>query len=462
MRPPLPISVLKNLRCGHCRKFVTCGPVFVTPDSSILCGRCVRFAKKSYRNFPFEALASIYRYPCFYWPKHCNKQLAWNEALEHERKCLFQSSCNVFCSRPGTFFKSDRKFVQNPEFNLEHVPDELLDSLKCVACESYISHKPVFLVVDGKSICHRCSHSNGVPKGAIRNLAYETIASTIIFPCIYRYRGCTIRQKFGREMWGHESQCPYGQVAQRLSKKPSKGVKEGKERGVIETHSGHIWGTITPHSALFAPPKTKNNDGQIVTQELTEVMKKKQDDKGFDDSQSMDSVMSRASTFDSSMGDNLSRTTGDNTSRDNISRSTVDNISRDNISRSSSTVPGYDPRYYNNAPPMEDYRASQQGYPGPSNFKIPRPYEEATQYSPYPEEVHPVPTPTGYNKISFNGYYQENLTRYARPSQLDQFPPLFHFPPVYQDGNSPLNHSNSFNFTPTHSQINQSIVFSER
>lgn len=109
MRPPIPIPILQNLRCGHCKKFVTCGPVHVTPNSSILCGRCVHFAKRTYRNIAFETLASLYRYPCTYWSKHCNKKLVWNESLDHERKCLFQNSCNVLCSRPGTFFKAERK-----------------------------------------------------------------------------------------------------------------------------------------------------------------------------------------------------------------------------------------------------------------------------------------------------------------------------------------------------------------
>ncbi|XP_008196976.2 uncharacterized protein LOC103314031 [Tribolium castaneum] len=377
MKPPIPIPILQNLRCGHCRKFVTCGPVHVTPDSSILCGRCSHFAKQTYRNIAFEALASIYRYPCTFWPKHCNKRLVWNESLDHETKCLFQNSCNVLCSRPGTFFKSDRKLPNHPDINLEHVPEQMLETLKCVSCESYLTNKPVYLVHDGRNICHRCIHSNGAPKGAVRNLAYETIATSIIFPCVYRFRGCTIWLQFGREMWGHENDCPYGQIRQKLTKNPSRTGKE-KERGVIETHSGHIWGTITPHSALFAPPKTKNNEGKIVTQELEEKMKKKKEDENKSlDSQSLDSVM----TFDS---DNVSRTTPDNTSRS----------------------------------------SSRQGVPRSHQIRIPRPSELG--------EVAPVPTPPGYNRISHNGYFQDNL----RSPHVDQYRYLYHFPPVYFDNSN--------------------------
>lgn len=113
MQSPVPVSVITNLKCGHCRKFVTCGPVHLTPDSSILCGRCAKFAKQTFRNLAFEALASNYKYPCHFWPKHCNKKLDWNESLDHEKNCLFQSNCNVFCCRPGTYFKSDRKLPTN-------------------------------------------------------------------------------------------------------------------------------------------------------------------------------------------------------------------------------------------------------------------------------------------------------------------------------------------------------------
>lgn len=312
---------------------------------------------------------------------------------------------------------------------MENVNEQMLDVLKCVSCESYLCNKPVYIVHDGKNICHRCTHSNGVPKGAIRNLAYEQIATSIIFPCIYRFRGCTIRLQFGREMWGHENDCSYGQIRQKLIKQSSRIAKDSKEkeRGVIETHSGHIWGTITPHSALFAPPKTRNHEGKIVTQELEEVMKKKQKEdeiKSFD-SQSVDSIMSRPSTCDST-ADNMSRSIGDN-----ISRSTLDNMSRDNVSRSSARIPTQE----------EIYRPSVSGYarnqPGP--IRIPRPN------SPLGEVV-PVPKPAGYNKIPFNGYHQD------LSPQIEQYPYLYHFPPIYYENNLNVNHSASFNFNPNQNQ----------
>lgn len=234
-------------------------------------------------------------------------------------------------------------------------------------------------------------------------------------------------------MWHHEHECAYGQVqrSHQISKKPSQ--RNGKERGVIETHSGHYWGTITPHSALFAPPKTKKNDGKIVTQELEEVMKKKHkedvDGKNFD-AESLDSVMSK-STWDS-LGDNISSHT-----IDNISRSTVDNISR---------ASSRDQRYSNNPSSTGNYRTSFNN----DNNEITR-SEKIRQsnddlglnYVSY-TEVQPTPLPAGFNRAPY-GYYQDNVARFAALEQyghLSHYPPILAETPITPNG---LNHTPSFN-----------------
>lgn len=314
---------------------------------------------------------------------------------------------------------------------LEHVTEEQLEKLKCVSCEAYLSNVPVFTLIDGKSVCHRCYYSNGPPISSIRNLAYETIASSFIFPCIYRFRGCTIRLKYGREMWNHEHECAYGQIQRsQILRKPSQ-QKNGKERGVIETHSGHYWGTITPHSALFAPPKTKKNDGKIVTQELEEVMKKKHKDdvdgKNFD-AESLDSVMSK-STWDS-LGDNIS-----SHNIDNISRSTVDNISR---------ASSRDQRYSNNPSFSGDYRASFNNNEQSRLEKIRQSNDDlGLNYVPY-TEVQPAPLPAGFNRAPY-GYYQDNVARF---SALEQYGHLSHYPPILTEtpvSPNGLNHTSSHN-----------------
>lgn len=57
-------------------------------------------------------------------------------------------------------------------------------------------------------------------------------------------------------MLKHEMDCSYGIIYKPGSKRIQKSSTE-KERGVIETATGHIYGTITPNALqLFAPPQT--------------------------------------------------------------------------------------------------------------------------------------------------------------------------------------------------------------
>ncbi|KAJ8927211.1 hypothetical protein NQ314_020357 [Rhamnusium bicolor] len=69
--------------------------------------------------------------------------------------------------------------------------------------------------------------------------------------------GCPTRLKFGRILWQHESECSYGQIYKKITKNITKNPSQ-KEKGVIMTHSGHYYGTITPNVALFAPPNQKS------------------------------------------------------------------------------------------------------------------------------------------------------------------------------------------------------------
>lgn len=50
-----------------------------------------------------------------------------------------------------------------------------------------------------------------------------------------------------------------------------------KERGVITTHSGHYYGTITPNSVPFAPP-TPNKEFD-VNKQIVKSLKKHQERK---------------------------------------------------------------------------------------------------------------------------------------------------------------------------------------
>ncbi|CAG9863474.1 unnamed protein product [Phyllotreta striolata] len=271
-RPPsIPFSVIRELRCGNCRNAISCAPVIVLSHEVVLCGRCHKVTKNGYRNHAFEALASIFLYPCRYWSNHCPRILQWNECFDHEERCSYSSGCGLFFKHPKAFVKGARDMPFD-DVRLIPVPETLFDQIKCVQCESYLSCEPVHIRPDGRNLCHRCYSSNGAPGECLRNVAYEMVSNILVFPCVYRNRGCPTRLKFGRDLWHHESECSYNQMYRKPERNASK-----KERGVIQTHSGHYYGTITPYSAPFAPPST--NSEFDINKELVKSLKKQQERK---------------------------------------------------------------------------------------------------------------------------------------------------------------------------------------
>ncbi|KAJ8959145.1 hypothetical protein NQ318_022406 [Aromia moschata] len=278
-KPLIPLSLVRDLRCRQCEKFVSCGPVYVVPDTSILCGRCRHLAKNIYRNTSYEALASMFMYPCCNWEEHCSTHLHWNESLQHEEDCNYQGFCKFLCHHPRAYCKGKREIPEG-DVRLTPVPEQLLDYIKCVQCECYLTCEPVYVQTNGKNVCHRCVHANGVPPNCLRNTAYEMLSTIIIFPCIYRNRGCPTRLKFGRSLWQHEAECSYGQTFKKITNQKAENQKVAKqanqkERGVIQTHSGHYYGTLTPNVVLFAPPTEKTEFD--MNRELLKSLKKQQE-----------------------------------------------------------------------------------------------------------------------------------------------------------------------------------------
>lgn len=212
-----------------------------------------------------------------------------------------------------------------PDIRLFNIKEKILDYLRCAICKQYLSSDPIYMRSDGSNICHRCVYSNGVPKDCVRNRAYETIACIVLFPCIYKNWGCPTRLKFGRDLWQHESNCSYSYVSNkqtqtldsiRKSKKPHRTQNsmhpqqstthqqkpQQKERGVIQTHSGHYYGTISPLNVPFAPPTEKSDFD--VNRELLKSMKKREERK-FTRAEDIESQ------FDRMTGENASVSTED-------------------------------------------------------------------------------------------------------------------------------------------------------
>ncbi|XP_022901805.1 uncharacterized protein [Onthophagus taurus] len=262
----LPDNILNDLRCSKCQQFLSCGPITILATTGASwCGRCYTKDSDNFRATAYEAVAAYFLFRCKNWKKHCAYLLNWDEILDHEDTCTFGSCCGILCNNPGVFFKSDNNLDFNKGIEtVYNIPEAILEILTCSLCEYYLCSTPIFVSAEGKSVCHRCFaiKNQMLPSNFVRHHALEKILTLMLFPCVFRHRGCTKFFRFGSNTTEHEKECSYGQV----QKKPLKKYTEGKkERGVIETHSGHTYGTITPNSQFFVAQEkvTSNNSFRI-------------------------------------------------------------------------------------------------------------------------------------------------------------------------------------------------------
>lgn len=83
------------------------------------------------------------------------------------------------------------------------IPKEILQRLKCINCNLYLSIGPVNQVLKGY-FCGRCSDAEGVSV-----TIYEELAKFPLFPCIYDEFGCKKAFPFGEDTIAHETRCIY-------------------------------------------------------------------------------------------------------------------------------------------------------------------------------------------------------------------------------------------------------------
>lgn len=128
----------------------------------------------------------------------------------------------------------------------------MLAALTCSLCGFYLSASPIHVNAQGYSTCHRCHEAKGgqLPRDYVRHAALEHILEILLFPCVYRKRGCTKIFRFGYNS-NHEESCSYSRTQQQKPFTTFVDPNNGKQKGVIETHTGHMYGTITPFSQFF-------------------------------------------------------------------------------------------------------------------------------------------------------------------------------------------------------------------
>lgn len=88
---------------------------------------------------------------------------------------------------------------------------DILEQLRCFECNNYLSHTPIRLREDGKSICGRCPVFPDEGGVTIHNKPFELIASTLTFPCRYEAAGCK-KKVLWEQVTVHELDCEYRQI----------------------------------------------------------------------------------------------------------------------------------------------------------------------------------------------------------------------------------------------------------
>ncbi|KAK4874800.1 hypothetical protein RN001_014160 [Aquatica leii] len=85
----IPETVLEQLRCSFCNKYLSCSPLRVLPEGSTLCGRCAD--NDGCRVVVLETILNMFAFPCVFNQRGCQQELRFNEANDHEACCVFRS-----------------------------------------------------------------------------------------------------------------------------------------------------------------------------------------------------------------------------------------------------------------------------------------------------------------------------------------------------------------------------------
>lgn len=85
------------------------------------------------------------------------------------------------------------------------IPQSIASLLKCSCCKKYLSIPPI----TATSEYSRCGRCNSHTPSGISATAYEILAKTTKFPCIYDNEGCNNYSNFGQQCQNHEQKCPF-------------------------------------------------------------------------------------------------------------------------------------------------------------------------------------------------------------------------------------------------------------
>ncbi|KAB0802019.1 hypothetical protein PPYR_04205 [Photinus pyralis] len=95
---------------------------------------------------------------------------------------------------------------------------DVLEQLKCTRCEGYLDVAPVMITPEKCQICGKCYKILPLEerKACVRQVAYETVAEMLLFPCRYHVYGCECQFAFNQGI-SHETECLFRFDASKLA-----------------------------------------------------------------------------------------------------------------------------------------------------------------------------------------------------------------------------------------------------
>jgi len=259
----VPEKCLNLVSCKNCGKYLSCDPVHITIVGSNICHRCYLsngVPPQTLRNLAYEKLANVFRFPCIFRAKGCPMKLRFGrDSWEHEVNCHYRDV--QMHSAPGT-----------PELNAGNLHQHLDNSGYRLSVEGDYSmasrnnsrERPKFELPRVSSILrnHALSKDNRLHPHWKRD--NEQIGGREdITGNLEHHRKLNIESQQHSANSGKKENNREDLDKNRIP---------DKERGIIPTHTGHVYATLTKTSLLFAPPQIQPNrdscDGQNVTKEF--------------------------------------------------------------------------------------------------------------------------------------------------------------------------------------------------
>lgn len=121
----VPDTVLNNILCSSCKKYLSVAPIKLYPGGIIKCGRCSRIGDNGKISLYNKMLENNY-FPCINRYEGCRRALCLSDSQQHEKFCETSKNRCLICRNSSIFsayellthFKSQHKnsIIDKPEF----------------------------------------------------------------------------------------------------------------------------------------------------------------------------------------------------------------------------------------------------------------------------------------------------------------------------------------------------------